>query len=205
MSLLPRLLTKETAGWIFTNLEPVSQLFSTISHSSFGGHVIYEIVRAADRASVSQNLGARIGRETDHSSALPLHKKFIVSLRKLISDGTLKRNKPGATIWTTDKDPWAVSKTAMEAVQAQLINEGHSGIPKSAVTMFGILKDHNCIVQNGEEDSIWFAEVNDHAKNWQQKLTFLRFKNEMIWPTSQPDLFDGTITPIDRQGNPLPE
>jgi hypothetical protein len=71
--------------------------------------------------------------------------------------------------------------------------------------MFGILKDHDCIVQNGEEDSIWFAEVNDHAKNWQQKLTFLRFKNEIIWPTSQPDLFDGTITPIDRQGNPLAE
>ena len=205
MSLLPRLLTKEAAEWIFTDLELVSQLFSTISHSSFGGHVISEIVRAADGASVSQNLGARTGRKTDHSSAVPLHEKFIVSLRKLISDGTLKRNRPGATIWTTDNDTWAVSKTAMEAVRAQLINEGHSGIPKSVVTMFGILKDHDCIVQNGEEDSIWFAEVNDHAKNWQQKLTFLRFKNEIIWPTSQPDLFDGTITPIDRQGNPLAE
>ena len=203
MSLLPRLLTKEAASWLFTDLELLSQLFSTISHSTFGGHVIAEIVRTADGASVSKNVGANTGKKADHSSAVPLYEKLIVSLRKLVNDGDLKRNKPGAAVWITDKDTWVVSKATMEAVRIQLINEGHSGIPKSVVTLFGILNDHDCLIPNPDGDSVWYAEINDHAKNWQQKLTFLRFKNEIIWPTSQPDLFDGTVIPIDREGNPL--
>jgi len=44
MSLLPRLLTKEAASWIFEDSDLLSQLFSTISHSTFGGQVISEIV-----------------------------------------------------------------------------------------------------------------------------------------------------------------
>ncbi|MFP3441969.1 hypothetical protein R0K18_29975, partial [Pantoea sp. SIMBA_133] len=44
MSLLPRLLTPEATKWLFSDMELVSQLFSTVSHSTFGGHVIAEIV-----------------------------------------------------------------------------------------------------------------------------------------------------------------
>lgn len=203
MSLLPRLLTKEAATWLFKDLELISQLFSTISHSTFGGQVIAEIVRAADGASVSKNVGANTGKKADHTNTVPLYEKLIVSLRKLVNDGDLKRNKPGAAVWVTDQDTWVVSKATMEAVRIQLINEGHSGIPKNVVTLFGILNDHDCLVPNPDGDSVWYAEINDHGKNWQQKLTFLRFKNEIIWPTSQPDMFDGTVTPIDRNGNPL--
>lgn len=203
MSLLPRLLTQEATKWIFSDMELVSQLFSTVSHSTFGGHVIAEIVRAADGASVSKNLGANTGKKAEHSSAVPLHEKLIVSLRKLVADGDLIRNRPGAALWVTEDYTWVVSKATIEAVRAQLLNEGHSGIPKSVVTIFGILKDHECIVTTPEGDSVWFAEIDDHSKNWRQKLTFLCFKNEIIWPTSQPDLFDGSVTPIDRNGNPL--
>jgi len=203
MSLLPRLLTPEATKWLFSDMELVSQLFSTVSHSTFGGHVISEIVRAADGASVSKNLGANTGKQIDHSSAVPLHEKLVVSLRKLVADGDLIRNKPGAALWVTQDYTWAVSKATIEAVRAQLLNEGHSGIPKSVVTIFGILKDHDCIVATPKGDSVWFAEIDDPSKNWRQKLTFLCFKNEIIWPTSQPDLFDGSVTPIDRNGNPL--
>lgn len=205
MSLLPRLLTPEATKWLFSDMELVSQLFSTVSHSTFGGHVIAEIVRTADGASVSKNLGASTGKKADHSSAVPLHEKLVVSLRKLVADGDLIRNKPGAALWVTEECTWVVSKATIEAVRAQLLNEGHSGIPKSVVTIFGILKDHECIVATPEGDSVWYAEIDDPAKNWRQKLTFLRFKNEVIWPTSQPDLFDGTVTPIDRNGKPLAE
>lgn len=205
MSLLPRLLTPEATKWLFSDMELVSQLFSTVSHSTFGGHVIAEIVRTADGASVSKNLGASTGKKADHSSAVPLHEKLVVSLRKLVADGDLIRNKPGAALWVTEECTWVVSKATIEAVRAQLLNEGHCGIPKSVVTIFGILKDHECIVATPEGDSVWYAEIDDPAKNWRQKLTFLRFKNEVIWPTSQPDLFDGTVTPIDRNGKPLAE
>ncbi|MBL4868489.1 MAG: TraI domain-containing protein [Pseudomonadales bacterium] len=205
MSLLPRLLTKKAAQWMFEDTELLAQLFSTVTHSTFGGQAIAEIVRTADSASVGRNLGVNTGVKTDHSYAVPLHEKLMVSLRKLINDGELKKNKPGAAIWVTESETWVVSKTTMEAVRAQLINEGHTGLPKNVVRLFEVLRDHELLIKNDEGESVWTAEVNDFAKNWQQKLTFLRFKNELIWPTSNPDKFDGTLTPVDLKGNPLVE
>src|SRR5690606_7782476 len=46
MSLIPRLLTNKATEWIFEDAELLSQLFSTITHSTFGGQSIAEIVRA---------------------------------------------------------------------------------------------------------------------------------------------------------------
>lgn len=201
MSLLPRLLTRKAAQWVFEDTELLAQLFSTVTHSTFGGQAIAEIVRTADSASVAKNLGADSGIRTDHSSAVPLHEKLMVSLRKLINDGDLKRNKPGAAVWVTETDTWVVSKATMEAVSVQLLNEGHKGIPKNIVRLFEVLREHDLLIPNSEGGSVWTAEINDFAKNWQQKLTFLRFKNEIIWPTSNPDTFDGEVLPVDKAGN----
>ena len=205
MSLLPKLLTRKATIWLFDDAELLSQLFSTITHATFGGQAIAEIVRAADAASVATNLGADTGRAADHSNAIPLHEKLIVSLRKLIADGELKRNKPGAAMWVTASETWVVSKATMEAVQAQLLNEGHRGIPKSVVRLFETLREHELLIPNVEGDSVWIAEIHDFPKDWTQKLTFLRFKNELLWPTSNPDLFDGTVTPLDKKGNQIVE
>jgi len=93
----------------------------------------------------------------------------------------------------------------MEAVRLQLLNEGHRGIPKSIVRLFEVLREHELLIPNQHGESVWTAEVNDFAKNWQQKLTFLRFKNEIIWPTSNPDTFDGEVSPVDKDGNLITE
>lgn len=205
MSLFPKLLTRRAADWLFDDLELLSQIFNTITHSTFGGKTIAEIVRAADGASVSANLGASTGVTLSHSVAVPLHEKVIIALRKLIADGDLKRNRPGAALWVTKSETWIVSKASIEAVRVQLEEEGHKGIPKSVVRIFEVLKDHGLIKPTGQGDSVWTAEVQDNARNWRQKLTFLRFANETIWPSSQPEVFDGEITPIDKQGVPIEE
>ncbi len=201
MSLVPRLITEKAAIWMFKDRELVGQFVSTVTSSTLGGHVIAEIVRAADRTSTAKNLGASTGIGNDFSNAVPLQQKLIVSLRKLITDRDLKSNKPGAAVWVTETDTWVVSKSTMEAVRAQLVNEGHKGIPVNVVRLFDILKDHDLVVPNKEGDSIWWAEINYRPKNWKQKFTLLRFKNETLWPTSQPDSFDGTVKSENADGD----
>lgn len=205
MSVLPRLLTKEAAEWIFEDIELLSQIFSTVTHSTFGGQSIAEIVRTADSSSVGQNLGADTGVSTSHSNVIPLHEKIIVSLRKLIVDGDLKRNKPGAALWVTEKDTWVVSRPGIEAVQAQLGMEGHKGIPKNPVRIFDTLLEHELLIKNLEGGSVWTAEINDYSREWKQKLTFLRFPNDIIWPTSHPELFDGDVIPVTQSGKRIEE
>lgn len=196
ITLLPRIIKKEAAIWLFEDMELISQMVNTVTHSSFGGHVIAEIVKKADSSSVAKNLGAGTGTNVHHTTNTPLHEKIVISLRKLINDGELKRNRPGAAMWITEEDTWLVSKASMEAVRIQLQNEGHSGIPKNVIRLFETLKDHKIIIPTNSDESVWQAEVMDHAKNWNQKLTFLRFPNAILWPTTNPELFDGVIKPI---------
>ncbi|MEH6471313.1 MAG: MobH family relaxase [Halopseudomonas sp.] len=205
VSLLPQLLTDQAVHWLFSDPELLAQLISTINHAPFGGGAISEVVRLADRSSVGNDLGAGTGVGTRHSMSTPLHEKLVLSLRKLIADGDLKQNRPGAAIWITQDHTWAVSKKVAEAMRDQLISEGHKGIPQSALRIFSVLQDHGMIVPNPGDDPVWQAEIQDHERSWNQKLTFLRFENKILWSTGYPKLFDGDVVPVDAKGSPLKE
>ncbi len=201
LSLVPYMLSDDATKWLFSDSILLGQWLSTLTHNTFGGGAIAEIVRQADSASAAKNLGAATGKNTaDYTKTTPLHEKLIVSLRKLIHDGQLIMNKPGAAVWTTEHSAWVVSKSAMDAVKLQLTNEGHTGIPNNPVRLFEILREHELLIPNPENKSVWTAEVHDNQKDWTQKLTFLRFDPKILWPTRMPELFDGTITPMDRDG-----
>ena len=194
MSLLPLLLTEKACLWLFSDQELIAQLFSSVTNTAFGGDVIHQIVKTADMSSVSDSMGGGGGASHKYqSSNKPLQEKVLNSLIVLLNDGTLKRNKPGAAVWITKEYTWVVSKTSMEAVKSQLQEEGHKGIPKNVVRLFSVLNENNLIIKTKNGDSVWKAEVNDFANGWKQTLTFLKFENSVLWPTSVPSLFDGDI------------
>lgn len=203
ISLVPQLLTKEATLWLYSDIELVGQLLNTITAAPAGGGAIAEIVRMADKASVANSVGAIPNKSREHQAALTLHEKALSALRQLIDDGELKRNRPGAAVWTTESYTWVVSRVGVEAIKARLIEEGHKGIPNNPVRMFEHLQAQKITVcpENGE--STWRAEVNDLARGWKQILTFMCFENRTIWPTRMPDVFDGTITPVDDKDQPV--
>lgn len=205
MSLLPYLLTKKATFWLFDDYELIGQMFNTISHSTFGGGVVSEIVRKADTSSVSSDLGADTGVNSNYSKNIPLHEKLITSLRYLIQEGELKRNRPGAALWVHKDETWVVSKPAMEAAQSKLMNEGHKGIPKNVVRLYENLREHRLLIPTHDGNSVWTGAIKDFSNNWEMKLTFLRFKNEVLWPNAEPEQFNGSLTPLDKDGNEIIE
>lgn len=194
MSLLPQLLTKEAGLWLFSDPELFAQVCSTITHSAHGGEVIAKITQMADMNSVSTNMGGQGGTKDSYETfKRPFHEKLLGSLRKLANDGSLKRNKPGAALWITEDYTWVVSKVGMEAVREQLLDEGHKSIPRNVLRFFSELNENGLIIKTKNGDSVWKAEVNDMQNSWTQKLTFLKFENNVLWPTNVPALFDGCI------------
>ncbi|POP51582.1 MobH family relaxase [Zhongshania marina] len=203
ISLVPQLLTKEATLWVYSDVELVGQLLNTITAAPAGGGAIAEIVRMADKASVANAVGAVVNESRAHNAPLALHEKALSALRQLIDNGELKRNRPGAAVWTTETHTWVVSRVGVEAIKARLIEEGHKGIPNNPVRMFEHLQAQGITVCPESGDNIWRAEVNDLARGWKQILTFMCFENRTLWPTRTPDVFDGTIIPLDEKDQPV--
>lgn len=203
ISLVPCLLTKEAILWIYSDVELVGQFLNTITASSAGGGAIAEIVRKADKSSVANSMGAHYTAEDSRPSGLTLHEKALVVLRKLIDDGDLRRNRPGAAVWTTETHTWVVSRVGVEAIKSRLQTEGHKGIPNNPVRMFEHFQAQGITISPENGDNTWRAEVNDFGRDWKQILTFMCFENGTIWPTRTPEIFDGTITPVDDQDKPI--
>ncbi|EIF42837.1 relaxase [gamma proteobacterium BDW918] len=203
ISLVPLLLTNEAINWMFSDTELVGQVLNTVSASSIGGGAVAEILRKADMASVAGSVGASrdVAAAPAPGAQVALHEKCLSALRRLIDDGDLKKNKPGAAVWITETHTWVVSRPGAEAIKARLLSEGHKGIPNNPVRLFDHLLQAGYVLPSEDGESIWQAEVHDVIQGWTQKLSFLCFENGTIWPTSTPPaLFDGSVTPISRSG-----
>ena len=159
--------------------------------------VLSEIVGKADSASVARNLGANTGKAAAMAGApKPLQQKILTALKYLLSDGKLAVNRRGAAGWLTESGLWLVSKTTADAIRAQLIAEGHDGIPSQNPRLFEIMQDHNLLIPYSGERAIWNCKVND-GQGWEHELTLLRIDPATIWsPDAIPEKWSGNITPI---------
>lgn len=201
MSLVPRLLTKEAAAWLFSDQELISQLFSTVSQSTFGGGAIAGILKDADMNSVRKNLGGREDRPAvanqrmAGASRVGLEEKVLVTLRELLANGSIRRNSKGGGVWITEELSWVSGNMALSAVQESLNAAGVSGVPQNVWRLAEVLLENNLILPNAEGGHTWAAMVRDYQVEWNQKLSFLCFKNDILWPAGRPAVFEGEITP----------
>jgi hypothetical protein len=125
----------------------------------------------------------------------PLHERLITGLRHLIDHGELPLNRPGAAGWLIGDELWLVIKTALDALRANLLQEGHSGIPGDNRRLMDELQQRGVLLPN-DDRAVWTARVT--LGPWQHDLTLLRFPASRLWPdpASGPDTCHGTIQPL---------
>ena len=198
ITLLPILLSPLASEWLTIDRQLLGQMMDTLAASATGSGVIGEIIRKADRASTAEDLDTNTGVFDD--SAKPLHIKILEALQSLVNEGKLKRNMPGAAIWVTDDLTYIVAKSTMEKVRDHLLSAGHKGIPQSPVRLMQILNEHKHTI-TPENGDVQQAVVNDTNRSWQQKLSFLVMPNEHLWISGIPNVFSGSIEPVDEKGN----
>lgn len=153
-----------------------------------------EIISQADRTSVAKNLGGAKAQPVGlPPTSKPLEQRLLTTLKYMLTENKLSLNRKGAAGWLTQDALWLVSKTAMDALRAQLIVDGQSGIPSENARLFDVFQEHGILVPNGEK-AIWNCLVDD-GKGWQQPFTMLRFNPASLWPADRhPSRFEGTVT-----------
>ena len=154
-----------------------------------------QIVEDADRLSTAADLTGSTARQTTTARVRPLHERLITGLRHLIDHGELPLNRPGAAGWLIGDELWLVVKTALDALRAHLLQEGHSGIPGDNRRLMDELQQRGVLLPNGDR-AVWTARVT--LGPWQHDLTLLRFPASRLWPdpASGPDTCHGTIQPL---------
>ncbi|WP_422452149.1 MobH family relaxase [Endozoicomonas sp. ALC066] len=191
--------------WLQEDSDLMILLFAQMSGKQSLAGPIGEIVRKADKGSVSKALGGKqvspqqsVATEThtQPQKVVGLHEQLLMAIRYLFHEGHLSVNRPGAAGWVKGDTAWLVSKATVEAASTHLFSEGIKTVPKNAARVFDILVEHDLVQPTDDGKAIWKCKIHDEDKDWHQELTMLKFKLSTLWPNGSPADFNGSITPI---------
>ncbi|MGH8567911.1 MAG: MobH family relaxase, partial [Gammaproteobacteria bacterium] len=194
--LLARLIVPlEGFRWLTAEREVLAAWLAMISGMPEDVGPLGRIVEEADRLSAAADLTGGIARQSPIARVRPLHERLVTGLRFLIDRGELTLNRPGAAGWLIGEELWLVVKTALDALRAHLLQEGHSGIPGDNRRLMDELQQRGVLLPNGDR-AVWTARVT--LGPWQHDLTLLRFPASRLWPdpAARPDTCHGTIEPL---------
>ncbi len=195
--LLSRLILPVPAlNWLASDRAVLAAWMATVSGIYEEAGVIGEISQQADGLSVAESLGAADTTTQLPGARTPLHERLLTGLRFLLKENQIPLNRNGAAAWFDGEHLWLVSKRGIDALREHLTQEGHTGIPTRNDRIFDELQQNNVLVANGDR-SIWKATVS--GDDWSHTLTCLCFSASRIWPdsNSRPEIFSGTVTPVE--------
>jgi len=195
--MLSRLILPTLAlNWLADDRTVLAAWLAVVSGIHEDAGIVGEIIQQADGLSVAENLGASGTATPLPGARSPLHERLLTGLRFLLKENRLPLNRNGAAAWFDGERLWVVSKRGIDALREHLTQEGHTGIPTRNDRIFDELQQNRVLIPYGDR-SIWKATVS--GKDWSHTLTCLCFPASRIWPdpSSRPDVFTGTITPVE--------
>ena len=197
---LPVLLAREFIprdgfNWLSSNTRVLDEWASTLSHRSDRSGSIGGLVSKADQTSVASYLNNNQPSNlvTANTKRLTLPTQIAMTIRKLIDDGALPLNKPGAAGFIIEGNLWCVSKRVLDAIREQLLSDGVNSVPSNNINLMDELVQSGYIVTN-KDKAIWSGTIQ--LGEWRQKFSLIRFHISKLWPnpeTSPETCPDGLI------------
>ena len=185
-------------SWLAAEPELFHQLNAYLSGQVFESGVFGEIVTTADRESVARDLKLDSKRYRS-SRQVALIDRVTDTLRSLLAEKTVKRNRPGALLWTLDGTTYAVCRPLIEAIQSRLKEQGVTGIPSEYADYYDLLLEHGLALPTPSDPqaAIWSIQISEG--DFSQIMSVLAFETRRVFrPTRLPPDFRGEIQVIDR-------
>ncbi|APA88980.1 TraI domain-containing protein [Paraburkholderia sprentiae WSM5005] len=186
--LLQRLVPPASLSWLAQYPPVLQELAAYLSgEASSKDSALAKIVGDADRRSVAENLLAGPRTRFASARAVPLIERLMEGLRRLLAEGGMPLNRPGATGYCDGESLWCVAKTLAEAVRACLASHeqqqsGAAGIPADNNRLFDTWQEYGALVPTPQGGAIWTIAVAIGA--WKQTFTVLRFPLDRLYAES---------------------
>ncbi|WP_191905862.1 MobH family relaxase [Nitrincola iocasae] len=191
-----RILTQVNIDWIRSEVDVFNQLVMELSGHHDKSGVIGEIVKKADKASVSKFMGGN-PKIAIEQNIVSLQGKLITGLRYIVNN-RLKLNEKGASCFVTGDAVWLVSKTVANELRSYLLELGYSSVPSSNPILFDEMQSCGLLQPNLQKKAVWKCKIS--IDEWSVSLTCVKVHPSVLWPNGDlSDLFKGDVTIEDNQ------
>ena len=199
---LHQLLTRAVRTWL---MDPDPLVWHTLSRVLAGSDtqaLLYQLLRAADQASVAQDLRENRLDPEAFSLGVPIERYLVDTMRSLLRDGTWAVNVPGARVWVFPPNRvHLVWPACAEAIVQRLTDARIPGIPQDPDTLADILIERH-LVHPPPQDAgtaglrYWRLAPAILAREQPVELSFLRL--------ASPGLLFSGVVPVATALLPLP-
>lgn len=189
-----RILPHVGLNWLASEPAVLDAWLATVSGVENAGP-LSTIAHEADGTSVARDLSGGIRTRPPAARAKPLAERLLTGVRRMVKDGTVALNRPGATGFIADGSLWLVSKRVLDDLRAHLTGEGQTGIPGRNDRLMDELQQWRVIEPNGDQ-AVWYCDIR--VGEWRQPLSCLRINLAQLWPDSNdvPTADDVSVVPM---------
>lgn len=155
LSLLPRVVPPNVFDFLKRgDPKVISTLYSVLSGTvqNSAGRVISELIHKADQASVAADLKGQRIAEDDTSLGVPAARFLVDAMKRLVSDGHWKPNRPQQPLWVTADAAYLDWDMAAAHINRVLDSDDTPGVPRTPDAMAQALIDYDVLEMCIQED-----------------------------------------------------
>ncbi|MCW5632763.1 MAG: TraI domain-containing protein [Rubrivivax sp.] len=198
--LLHKFLPERVMRWLGEDAPLLSQLVDYLSGDDPDG-TLGSVIKRSDSDSVRRNL--LHGPRTRFASArtVPLIERLMRALRRMLAEGALPLNRPGAAGWVHDGKVWFVCARLADEVRSYLEqHESALGVPGKDRNdrLFDTWQEFGAALSAPDGGAVWRAHVQCEGWSPPEPFTLLSFRLQALFPDESqfPRSMNGSVTPV---------
>lgn len=155
--LLNQVLLPEDLSYL-QEIEPIllEHIYQAILGEKGVRNALPEMVQEADKkgltldlqkSNILSDLGPEVGQ--------PLARHYVMTMRRLISDGKWQPNQPGGVLWVIGAGVYLVWPRMAEEITHLLHKDGTTGVPSNEFLLAEILEEHGLLALGPNGNRLW--------------------------------------------------
>lgn len=194
---LHQLFDAKSLAFASEHLDVFAEVLAYINNDKYEWGTIGEIVQTADMLSTSEALkiANNTSRKFPGATLENFGERIMRTLRLVLNNTSIPKNRGGATFWTEKNYTYAVAKPFAELIRAEMQKMGATDVPSDNTRIFDELQQQGFCETNKDGQAIFRIEIR--TDNFQQTFTCIKLLNKRLYSSGkQPQPLAGSIVEI---------
>ncbi len=185
-SFLTKLLDDLCLSYLSDELDIFREVIAYIQNDEYNWGSIGHILQIADSTSTAESLKIATGSRKFRGANLEnFGERIMRTLRLILNNSSIPKNRAGAAIWVDDYYTYAVAKPFAEMIREEMKKHGATDIPSDNTRIFDELQHQNFCETNTDGQAIFKVEVSLNDTNFKQSFTCIKLRNKNLFTANK--------------------